>query len=299
MANDESKRADIMVSELLGSFGDNELAPECLDGVQCSGLLKETCISIPQRYTSHLAPVNSMRLHSEAQVKAFDPASTTDGPGGKPIGTRQALETPYVVRSHAACQTHAELPCWDFSHPKLGMKDGMRKPNGIPNDRFAQLVFAPDVTHGAGCGSGYGPFDAAIANLASNAANSSGQSSIPSGITIHGFLGTFHCTLYQSPLQEKDSSTISTAPGTFSVGMFSWFPLYFPLRQPLHVPAGASISCSMWRRSDSSNGGIGRVWYEWSAQVLVPGDIRERDCVKVISASPIHNPNGRSYHVKL
>lgn len=29
----ESK-ADIMVSELLGSFGDNELSPECLDGAQ-------------------------------------------------------------------------------------------------------------------------------------------------------------------------------------------------------------------------------------------------------------------------
>lgn len=26
--------ADILVSELLGSFGDNELSPECLDGVQ-------------------------------------------------------------------------------------------------------------------------------------------------------------------------------------------------------------------------------------------------------------------------
>ena len=26
------EQADIMVSELLGSFGDNELSPECLDG---------------------------------------------------------------------------------------------------------------------------------------------------------------------------------------------------------------------------------------------------------------------------
>jgi type II protein arginine methyltransferase len=26
------ERADIIVSELLGSFGDNELCPECLDG---------------------------------------------------------------------------------------------------------------------------------------------------------------------------------------------------------------------------------------------------------------------------
>lgn len=29
-----SELADIIVSELLGSFGDNELSPECLDGAQ-------------------------------------------------------------------------------------------------------------------------------------------------------------------------------------------------------------------------------------------------------------------------
>lgn len=27
-------KVDILVSELLGSFGDNELSPECLDGAQ-------------------------------------------------------------------------------------------------------------------------------------------------------------------------------------------------------------------------------------------------------------------------
>lgn len=31
--NPETK-CDILVSELLGSFGDNELSPECLDGAQ-------------------------------------------------------------------------------------------------------------------------------------------------------------------------------------------------------------------------------------------------------------------------
>ena len=29
---DAPLKADILVSELLGSFGDNELSPECLDG---------------------------------------------------------------------------------------------------------------------------------------------------------------------------------------------------------------------------------------------------------------------------
>lgn len=28
------EKADIIVSELLGAFGDNELSPECLDGAQ-------------------------------------------------------------------------------------------------------------------------------------------------------------------------------------------------------------------------------------------------------------------------
>jgi hypothetical protein len=32
--NPSKDLADIMVSELLGSFGDNELSPECLDGAQ-------------------------------------------------------------------------------------------------------------------------------------------------------------------------------------------------------------------------------------------------------------------------
>lgn len=34
-------KADIMVSELLGSFGDNELSPECLDGAQVLKKIKK------------------------------------------------------------------------------------------------------------------------------------------------------------------------------------------------------------------------------------------------------------------
>ena len=51
---------DILVSELLGSFGDNELSPECLDGAQ--KFLKEGGISIPCDYTSFIAPISSSRL---------------------------------------------------------------------------------------------------------------------------------------------------------------------------------------------------------------------------------------------
>ena len=59
------QKADILVSELLGSFADNELSPECLDGAQ--RFLKEDGISIPCEYTSFLAPLQSEKLHNEVR----------------------------------------------------------------------------------------------------------------------------------------------------------------------------------------------------------------------------------------
>ena len=56
-------KADIIVSELLGSFGCNELSPECLYGAQ--SLLKDDGISIPSKYTSYIAPVQSYKIYSE------------------------------------------------------------------------------------------------------------------------------------------------------------------------------------------------------------------------------------------
>jgi hypothetical protein len=48
------------ISELLGSFGDNELSPECLDGAQ--RFLKHDGINIPVSYTALIAPVQTSRL---------------------------------------------------------------------------------------------------------------------------------------------------------------------------------------------------------------------------------------------
>lgn len=67
---------------------------------------------------------------------------------------------------------------------------------------------------------------------------------------------------------------------------------YFPLKQPIWVPPGATVNCNIWRRSDES-----RVWYEWCAEVV---DNRDGGTMEpcVLTASSIHNPGGRSYHVK-
>lgn len=100
---------DILVSELLGSFGDNELSPECLDGV--SPLLAPLHgISIPSSYSAHLTPISTPRLH--ADIKGM----TTSNPA--------APETPYVVLLHAydnlsttPDMTPIVKTAWSFSHP--------------------------------------------------------------------------------------------------------------------------------------------------------------------------------------
>jgi len=50
----------------MGSFGDNELSPECLDGAQ--KFLKPGGVSIPQSYTSYIAPLTSSKLWNDAKV---------------------------------------------------------------------------------------------------------------------------------------------------------------------------------------------------------------------------------------
>jgi len=59
-------KADIVVSELLGSFGDNELSPECLFPVQ--RFMHQESISIPRYYRSQIAPISSQVLWNEAKL---------------------------------------------------------------------------------------------------------------------------------------------------------------------------------------------------------------------------------------
>ena len=69
--------ADILVSELLGSFGDNELSPECLDGAQ--RFLRSDGVSIPTSYTSYIQPITSHKLWNDVKVCAWGPVSSGTG----------------------------------------------------------------------------------------------------------------------------------------------------------------------------------------------------------------------------
>jgi len=91
--------------------------------------------------------------------------------------------------------------------------------------------------------------------------------------TIHGFVGYFDSRLY-------GDHYISINPQNFSTGMFSWFPIYIPIREPMYVPADTTIELQMWRCCSND-----KVWYEYA--VTSP------------TVTTIHNANARSQLIGL
>ncbi|XP_061695397.1 protein arginine N-methyltransferase 5 [Syngnathoides biaculeatus] len=209
------EKADIIVSELLGSFGDNELSPECLDGAQ--HFLKDDGVSIPCSYTSFLAPLSSSKLYNEVR-----------GCRERDKDPECHFEMPYVVRLHNFHQLAEPKPCFTFTHPTKDMN----------NNRYQCLKFS------VGCNS-----------------------------VLHGFAGYFETTLYKDVI-------LSIKPDTHSPGMFSWFPILFPLKQPISIMRNDDVTVRFWRCNNGK-----KVWYEWA--------VTEPAC------SAIHNPAGRSYTIGL
>ena len=97
--------------------------------------------------------------------------------------------------------------------------------------------------------------------------------SVEQNCVLHGFSGYFEAVLFES-------TRLSINPETHSPEMFSWFPIFFPIKDPLHLKAGDEIVVHFWRRCNSK-----QVWYEWCISKPVPGFI--------------HNLNGRSYTIGL
>lgn len=121
--------ADLVVSELLGSFGDNELSPECLDGVWRYSSRRTICI--PCEYTSYICPVQSQKLHSH--VFSLDSASST-------------LGNVYTVDIHNAYIIDDPKPVFTFKHHNLELPPQERN-----NNRSSLLTFQPKldcVCHG-------------------------------------------------------------------------------------------------------------------------------------------------------
>lgn len=168
------EKADIIVSELLGSFGDNELSPECLDGAQ--NLLKPNGISIPYKSISYINPVMSSKLLNAVRQLTNSELFPRDR-----LSTYAAhAESGYVVLMKNIFNIDAAKPLFEFVHPNLS--------EVIDNSRYGIVRFEASLD-----------------------------------CVLNGIAGYFECFLYGDIL-------MSINPATHTPGMFSWFPMYFPLK---------------------------------------------------------------------
>jgi len=255
---------DILVSELLGSFGDNELSPECLDGVQ-HVMNPIHGISIPLSYTAHITPIAYPKVHSDLLVKM--------------MVEKDCFELPYVVQLHqfdflsytpAPQDEDAEAPpngsaslsaipdiqeCWEFSHP-------------LPPAVLAQSELRRGSGHTGGSGGltggdGWNNHNARFTQLCFPC---------PTRGVCHGLAGFFETVLFSSG-SEGPLIELSTNPVTMdakSKDMISWFPIFFPLKTPVSFPDNSELKISMWRMTDDR-----KVWYEWLVESFVIIDGRK------------------------
>lgn len=223
-----AERPDIVVSELLGSFGDNELSPECLDGAM--RFVKPNGISIPSSYTAFLSPLSSSKLHTEV-LNGSNAALAS--------AVQKSAETPYVVLFQNVAllaarggRLNAEQvqESWTFEHRPSAITPLVYDEQGLPASNGHNIRSAKHTFH------------------------------IPQAGTCHGLAGYFEAHLY-------DNVTLSIHPDPVrgSKDMLSWFPIYFPFREPIYLPANSELDVHMWRMTSSD-----RVWYEWSAEAFLP-----------------------------
>ncbi|KAH6621244.1 PRMT5 arginine-N-methyltransferase-domain-containing protein [Chaetomium sp. MPI-SDFR-AT-0129] len=237
-------KVDILITELLGSFGDNELSPECLDGIQ-NHLARPHGISIPHSYTAHLSPISTPRLFADISSRV--------------IGDPNAFETPWVVRLFALDYVAQRAPdhprfqqAWEFVHPVEVLRA----------DEFAAVhgKAARYVTGGVGSMSG------TSGTNEHNKRHCHLTFVCPTRGVIHGLAGFFESVLYASQTgQGKEPVEISILPDQIdrkSKDMISWFPIFFPLKKPLYFPQDTELEVSMWRQTDDN-----KVWYEWLVEV--------------------------------
>jgi len=255
-----TEKADILVSELLGSFGDNELSPECLDGA--TRFMKDDGISIPSSYAAYIAPISSSKLHQEAV-----------GKDGKE-GDKKSAETPYVVMLQAINILSADgLPdaqgkeglfgkspvtevapsaatcgpriqqCWEFVHPRRDIPVDSR---GLPHTNTHNMRAVELLFH------------------------------IPHPGMLHGFAGYFEAVLYGN----VGLSIHPDRMDAISKDMLSWFPCFFPVREPLYLPGNSRLQLCLWRLTSET-----KVWYEWYAESFLPAPAPEAKLSRRLSSA--------------
>lgn len=268
---------DILVSELLGSFADNELSPECLDGVQ-HVLDPDHGINIPQSYTAHITPIASPRIYTDLLYRPSNPDILKwNIPYVTMLHQFSYLSTESTdhVPPEKACIKPIIKECWDFSHP---ISEAVMKHS---DDRRTGKI----ICQGLDGGDGWNSHNSRSCHLVFPIRDKQNRG------VCHGLAGYFEAVLYsrqstsnkQTSQDTLKSVELSINPNTMdekSKDMISWFPIFFPIKTPLFIPDGSEVVVDMRRKTDER-----KVWYTWEVTVWINiGGIRQR-----VAASGLHS----------
>lgn len=206
-------KVDILISELLGSFGDNELSPECLDGIQ--HVMAPHSISIPKEYSSWITPIISPKLHVALLSKH----------------NQDAFRLPWVVNitafDYASPKGVPDKPrfqkAWDFKHPipaSVLESIGLHRSSGTAGGAGGALAHS----------TGINDHNSRMCHL-TFVCRTRG--------VIHGLGGFFESILYEkskginndsnSGLENVELSILPDQMDKKNKNMTSWFPIFFPL----------------------------------------------------------------------
>ena len=257
-------KADMIISELLGSFGCNELSPECLDGAQ--RLLKLGGISVPYAYSNFLQPVMARSLHDD--VATYAPKH------------KNMLNEFILVEMRSFVEIAPYQEAFRFTHPNYGNQSVKFFIKQSIECVYCSIFFSPSFSDYSGTVKFVIDYVVLILKTVYRQAHEyrRGRNRIRPNLFISftdahsnerdvtlrfkadidyvmtGFAGYFELHLY------KDVS-MNILPDKQTLGLSSWFPAFFALERPVPVTKDQEIVLHMGRRCDT----VGkRVWYVWN-----------------------------------
>ena len=201
---------DLCISEMLGSFGCNELSPECLWHIEKNYCTPST-IFIPQSYSSFVAPCSLPLLYQKLSIEMK-----------RTRRDKNLLESPWIIQSIPYAILSSTInEVWSFSHP-------IKNPSLSPDIVFSRNELTEFQIKHRGVIHGIVSFF--VARLYSDIT----LSILPSDFTLK--------TNGNGPLSKQGVLSLG-----HTKNMYSWSPLVFPLEEPLSVADNTEVSVMISR----------------------------------------------------
>lgn len=229
---------NLCISELLGSFGCNELAPECLGSIEKMHSHKHT-IFVPKSYTSYIAPISSPVLYQK--LNQLHPSNP------------HVFEQPWVLHNIPYNILSSKVnEVWTMKHPEGGVRSQTRR----------EIITDFKIKH-------RGMIHGLVGYFTADLYDDIVLSILPESMIArlrtppHIGNGAGGLMMHSTPDKSNNSTQNKYYFKKFDMtkGLFSWSPYVFPLVIPMLVSDDTELSVMLSRRSNSKG-----VWYEWSME---------------------------------